>query len=113
MHAWLDTDDSRSPLASVLVEQYRTPLQVRLVLLCTLESGRKGWFGDLVIVGQEAAAIGTSVITGDCPAAVLADWIEDHPEFWRQAWCGVKPPVEVATTLCQWLRRMTTISTVP
>ena len=65
--------------------------------------------GSLVFVGalfldrdSEVQALARSVIGGVCPPAILADWIQEHPECWR---CPCEEREWAAEVLCERLRR--------
>jgi hypothetical protein len=57
-------------------------------------------------------AIGRSLITGDCPAPVFADWLEENQERCQKVFDVSNPIEETVRQTILWLRKMTTHSFV-
>ncbi len=110
MHCWLDSDGGPYAEASILVEEING--RIKVVLLAPGEHYPKRHNGDFCLDDPIGIAIGRSVIRGDCPAGVFADWLEEHPDRPQKVFDGSDPVDGCVQKTIRWLRRMTTHSFV-
>jgi len=74
--------ETGGPCRPVTVELWA--YSVRCVAAVRHPGGRLEGVGFLFLDGSaEAQCVARLAVRGELPPAILADWIEDHPECWR------------------------------
>ena len=87
----------------MIIEDWAKAGSVRLVTKTRTATGSLVFVGALFLDrASEVQALARSVIGGFCPPAILADWIQEHPECWR---CPSAERERAAEVICKRLRQ--------